>query len=483
MLALAMAALPGAGIAQEEARMVDLNVVAVDTHGQSVTDLTRDELQVVDSGKPQTIVFFHHRDSTLWKAPKLAPDEFSNRSGANVPRATVILFDLMNAKFATRGTATNQLVHDLQSLESADYLFLYLLTIDGRLYAVHGLPAVSAQTGEPDVPWTKGIKPLMDEAIRVVTRTRPVDMDVAVREQLTYFALNAIANQMARVPGRKSLVWLSDGVPIELGPNRSDTGDFVDFTPLLRQMSESFDRSGVAIYPVRLVMLGSPDNIDGANHSGMGSLDTLNEFAEITGGRPESGKDIAAAVRQAMRDMRTSYEIAYYPPAKTWDDKFHKLKVTCTRKGVHIQAKTGYFAWREAPGVRSEAAIESAVSTRFDAAEIGLRASLSRPPAAGNVVRLDSHIDAHDVLFVRAGDVYEGQIRLAVAGLGQDVRPERAATVPFQLHYSAQEYEKVLEQGIHFAQDVAVAPEIKSVRLIVFDRGSNSIGSVTVPLP
>ena len=41
--------------------MVDLNVVAVDNHGDPVYDLTRDELRVTDSGRPETIAFFHLR--------------------------------------------------------------------------------------------------------------------------------------------------------------------------------------------------------------------------------------------------------------------------------------------------------------------------------------------------------------------------------------------------------------------------------------
>ena len=54
---------------QEEPQMVDLNVVALDSHGQAVTDLTRDELRVTDNGKPQTIAFFRHRDSSLGRRP------------------------------------------------------------------------------------------------------------------------------------------------------------------------------------------------------------------------------------------------------------------------------------------------------------------------------------------------------------------------------------------------------------------------------
>ena len=42
---------------------------------------------------------------------------------------------------------------------------------------------------------------------------------------------------------------------------------------------------------------------------------------------------------------------------------------------------------------------------------------------------------------------------------------------------------QVLQQGIEVVQDIAIPEETQTVRLIVFDRGSNAIGSVTMPLP
>jgi VWFA-related protein len=463
--------------------MVDLNVVALDSHGQAVTDLTRDDFRVTDSGKPQDIAFFHHRDEQLAPPSALRPNEFSNRTGANIPRATLILFDLMNERFGTRGATANQLIHALESLETAKFVYLYLLTLDGRLYPVHGLPESQEDTSSTEgVPWTSQIKPMLDQALRSVPLIRPVDVDVAVREQLTYSALDAIAGELSRVPGRKSVVWLTDGVPIELGPQRSDTGDYVDFTPLLRQMSEAFDRSKVAIYPVRQVMMGSPESMGGAETSGLGSIDTLAQFAEMTGGRPDAGKDIGIALRQAITDMRTSYQIGYYPPARNWDDKFHKLRIACTRKGVRIQAKTGYYAWQGPPGSRSGQAIDAAIPTAFDAAEIGLRATLSHDPKGGRAVHLDAHINAQDVVLVHAGDGYKGELRLAVVGYASGFDPIRGPVIPLDFNLSADDHDKALRQGIGFVQDIALAEQITAVRLIVFDRGSNAIGSVTIPV-
>jgi hypothetical protein len=46
--------------------------------------LTRDDFRVANNGKPQTIVFFRHRDCALGAVPTLTPNKFSRRSGAGV---------------------------------------------------------------------------------------------------------------------------------------------------------------------------------------------------------------------------------------------------------------------------------------------------------------------------------------------------------------------------------------------------------------
>jgi len=490
-LAFVVAALATDDLPPPGSKLVDLNVIALDNHGQPVKDLTSDDFQVSDAGKQQKIAFFHRNESKQPPAPALGPNEFSNRSAGEVPHATVILFDLLNESFGSRGVASNELIKELAPWETADGLYLYLLSVDGRLYPVHGLPGAEGEVRPPgEAPWTRQIKPLMDQAMRTVLRVRPVEIDVAVRVQLTYAALDAMALQLSMVPGRKNIVWVSDGVPIALGPMRSDTGDFVDFTPLLRQLSEALDRSGVAIYPVRQVMLGRQDNIGatsgagatGGAGTGIESLETLDDFAGLTGGRPDAGKDIGGAVRQAMSDLRFSYQIGYYPSLQSRDGKFHKLRIVCKRKGVRVQAKTGYYAWADPPGTQTKQAIEAAIWTGFDAAEIGLRGTLSPDPKDPRAEHFEVRIDAQDVALAHREDQYTGQLRLTMIGYLANGQIESSAVIPLDLQYNAMERDKAVRDGIAFSNSVLLGEQMNKVRLIVFDRGSNAVGSLTIPV-
>jgi VWFA-related protein len=475
-----------------EPRLINLNVIAVDSRGQPVDDLTADDFQITDAGKPQKIAFFRNKDSKLSEIPALAPNQVSNRRGPKFPYATVILFDLLNENFSSRGNARAELEHYLQSVESADYLYLYMLTVEGHLFPVHSLPEDLddlAKPGEP--PWTRQIKPIMDRVMKAVTRIRPLEIDIAARVQLTYIALNALGFQLAKLPGHKNIVWITNGVPIELGPHRSDTGNWVDFTAELRQLSEGLERAGVSIYPVQQAMIGDSNNTPASGTQTstgsrpgdiIGGMATLDEFAGSTGGRPNNGKDIGGAIRQSMNDLRTGYQIAYYPSPPIWDGKYHKIHVTSPRKGVRIQARTGYYAWDQPADVETKQAIEPLFSASFDAAEIGLLATTSFDPAKPGVTRFEVRIDAQDIALATEGAQYKGELRIAAVARFTDGRSQISPIIPVGLQYTSADRDRVLKEGIFFAQNLTLSDDTASVRFIVYDRGSNTLGSITIPL-
>ena len=476
--------------APPEPRLVDLRVLALDNNGQAVTYLTAADFQVTDGGKPQKVALLRYNNTAARHTPNLGLNEVSNRGSGEIPHATVILFDLMNEGFDTRGSAMTQIVRTLSNLESSDYVYLYILTVDGQLFSVHGLPGTGGLPSSGEGPWTQQIKPLMDTAMRAVTRLRSPGIDVAARVQLTFQAMEILAAQMARVPGRKNLVWITDGVPLELGPMRSDTGDFVDFTPQLRMVSEQLDQAGVAVYPARQVIFGGPDEIGstsgfgqtGGAGQGMESEQTLDNFAATTGGRLDHGKDVSATVNQAIKDMQSSYLLAYYPPAQYWDGKFHKLRVICKRKGVRIQTKTGYYAWADLPGARAQQAFNMVSAMMFDAAEIGLRAEMSRDTGNAIMAHVDLHIDAHDVALVPDGNDYMGELQISMVHYLTAGGAKRSSIIPLTLRYNAAERDKALQDGVDFTQDIAVDANETLVRIIVFDRGSNAVGSISIPI-
>jgi VWFA-related protein len=77
------------------------------------------------------------------------------------------------------------------------------------------------------------------------------------------------------------------------------------------------------------------------NSVGNGDLATLDQFAELTGGKVYAN-NIEKAVTEVMAASGSGYVIEYDGPRL--DGKYHKVRVTCSRKGVHLQVKQGYYA-------------------------------------------------------------------------------------------------------------------------------------------
>lgn len=50
------------------------------------------------------------------------------------------------------------------------------------------------------------------------------------------------------------------------------------------------------------------------------------------------------ALGDATAEMRFCYTLSYQPAAKSWNGKFHKVKLTCARKDVQIRAEDAYVA-------------------------------------------------------------------------------------------------------------------------------------------
>jgi hypothetical protein len=237
------------------------------------------------------------------------------------------------------------------------------------------------------------------------------------------------------------------------------------------------------------VIFGGSDDIGqtsgagetGGAGTGLQSQETLDLFANMTGGRPTTGKDIAPVLKQAMTDVRVSYQMGYYPAQENWDNKFHKLRVTCKRKGVHIQAKTGYYAWQEKPGAHAEEAFAAATSTSFDASEIGLRGAATTDSKDGRVTHVDLHINAHDIALVQDGNDYRAQLRLLLIHYMTDGRTESLPIASLDVDYNAEQRDKALQDGIDFAEDIPLGHPGTQFRIVVFDRGSNAVGSLTIP--
>jgi hypothetical protein len=305
-------------------------------------------------------------------------------------------------------------------------------------------------------------------------KVRPREIRIDERIRMTHSALERLGGMMGSVPGRKNIVWITHGVPVSLGSGF----DTIDYEPWFRRLSAAYSRAGISVYPVQ--QAGTPN----AGYIPLRSQDTLQLVAALTGG-PKISDSIGSTVKQAMSDVRTSYLLGYFPAADNWDGKFHKVLVTCERKGVRLQTRAGYDASDAAAG-SEQSTLDGALSAAFDASDIGIRGAVSAGKAeaganGGRMTHFEFRIDPADVRMTRVGDRYTASLALQFAGFTNG-KMERLRVVPFDIAVSSEDYGKVLKIGIPFSRDILLGDSVKAMRLVVFDRKAHAVGSLTMPL-
>jgi VWFA-related protein len=307
--ALLLMAAAFTAVAQTNAnKLVAINVVALDSAGTPVPDLTASDISVFDNNSRQKIVNLRLNQT-------------------DGPRALVVLFDLMNSSEGSRGAVWEAMKTSLGHMPASDSLYLYLLVEDGSLYPVHPLSAA------PGEPWTEDAVALLDVAMNKVNQLKPVDLrfNPSERFNTTVRALDEMRAQMAALHGPKELLWVTHGIPSSI----HYAGGWFDGTPILQQLGAKFVQSEIAVYSADPGM-----NLE----RGMLNRDSLEILTGATGGRAFPTVDLNRAITQAEADARTNYTIEYQPSAKNWDGKYHKLRVSSDRKGIHLQSEHGYFA-------------------------------------------------------------------------------------------------------------------------------------------
>ena len=293
-------------------RLVNVSLVVTDAHGNPVKDLAKNEVTLLDEGKPQVISFFSAVDDAqlLPIKPTPAPDTYTNlRAGkAEPPSATILLFDVLNSKWTSQGYGLHRVHKFLRQIEPQDHIGLYLLSDDlkvlhdfrddafdlvraiGRYDEQHA--QVQQQEQNSAAKDNRSYDPALDRFLSgkdnryrfALDNPDPFAPDFPgvpgpgqtgyKRDKLefacnmTIASLQQIARQLSGAPGRKSLIWVTDAVgspllldewkqPQLLREDRyllpCENPDEIE--RMVRLMSEA----GVAVYPVSAEGLETED--------------------------------------------------------------------------------------------------------------------------------------------------------------------------------------------------------------------------------
>lgn len=469
---------------QANTRLVQVNVLAQDSKGHPIGDLTREDFVLEVDGRRRPIQLFtierNAESADAVRPPSELP--FSNRSASGDPNLVIVLFDEYNTHSMDAARARKQLV-DIFSRLPNSRIALYVLTTElkilldfttdhaalrAKLAAHAPLPSFATESPELDIDVES--KP---ESLASALKAESIVSDArnAHSAEVTLDALNMICAHVSGLPGRKTLVWLTAGIPVLIGYDPASLGAVRagqrNLSPDVIRTARALERADISVDVVDLrgvraddqgnqrdlrreMPLGStglsPFAVDAAYESMM-------TIARETGGEVfRNTNDIGHALKRAIDDSQVSYALGFYPSQDELDGSFRKLGVHVARRGVHVRYRQGFFATPDPPpqNLLSQP-LEQLVSARVSLSAISLRAELYREPQGS--YKLTVHAGPDGMVLRDEGGKWTGDFEwLAAAGRNGVYSNQRR-----KLHVAlrAEAYREFMMHGLAISQSVA----------------------------
>jgi VWFA-related protein len=534
--------------------LVQISVVVQDKKGDPVTDLSESDFRIFDQGKPQTISAFSLETTHLQPAlaVPVSPNVYANRiEQPGVPTGiTVILIDRLNTPSSDMSHVREQVTKFVNNLRPEDCIAIYGLTSNLTVLsdftndpaslvealnqtpnkkspqpASSSLQAASGRTVTPDVPLARPGQPDIGGTADVPasdTLNKEVGKYFSLvdggnqgaenfyskdRAYITAKALEAIAAHIGRLPGRKNLIWISDGFPIDMAlveiahptNNKGLFGDEV--ARAIRALNEA----DVAVYPLdSRVATSEPVGVMAAAPSrgrsgsgGTGTMfpsgppqsdsDTMNLLAKRTGGRTFHGtNNIQASIRSALDDARVTYVIGYYPDHGQWNGKFRQIKIKLDRSGTKTRYRSGYYALPdEAPvdQAKADTLLYDAGTNPIDSTALNMTVTTKAVDMPGaETLETTTKLEASDFVLNHNGDRWVGTLDFLFLQVGDQDKLLDSDEHRLDLNFTQSSYERIQREGLTLPRSFRIAPGAVELRMVARDSISGATGSVTIPL-
>ena len=475
-------------------RLVDVSVIARDANGP-VADLAADDFAVFDNGAERKIAFFsvHKVEPPPKRLAPPNPNIFTNRSDIRTDaasRLTVILIDGLNTEFESQAQARQQLLKFVREIRPRDRMAIYAM--GDRLRKIQDFTNDIDQLTAAVEHYTPNLRLAPDSESPAATLgtagAYTAAADATVKSMMAYYRalathdlMKELADEMARIPGRKSLIWLSSGFPLEYrvpGPGREEP---IRFDPVTNRLGRALAKGDLAVYPVDARGLSVSGGAgEQERHYGMDLI------AELTGGRAFYDRnDTAGAIREAMGDAQVSYTLGFYPDSAGQDGNYHRLQIEVRRKGVDLQYRKGYLAAdAQIPQADRDgrAEIRDALWSPVDSTGITVTVRLEKPdPKQPEGLRLTIAIPARELSLEPQGGGWLGTLDLVLAQRAADGRDLLTVGEAVQVNPNRQRYETLLREGLLMRREIRLALGAARVRVVVYDRGSGRLGSLDLP--
>jgi VWFA-related protein len=404
---------------QTSGEEVLLDVVVRDKKGHAVTNLDQRLFTVLDEGVPREITSFRLVKGTEAISPGNGTATTQTLDPIRQIRLVSLIFDRLSQG---ERSATRQAAMELLKTELPPNRYMAVFTLGNELQAVQGftnkrallIQAVEKATSRPSSQFSADNDQMRAEAEKMLGANQTGNQDLlsrlgqlsatatgsgssaagfdaimarsliemisfGERSEMSYagrstiWALLAAVRGQSQLPGRKALIYFSEGFAIPQGAeeefravisaaNRNNLSFYpIDAHGLAttggnNKATEGLSGAAVASAQSAGLGLGGTDLFQpkteialsadlAINANRMNIQDTLAMLADQTGGfLTANTNDFTAPMHRVMDDIDTYYELTYIPRVDKYDGKFRRIAVKVANNDLTVQSRAGYFA-------------------------------------------------------------------------------------------------------------------------------------------
>ena len=529
---------------QEDIVRITTNLVQVDVvvtkDGKLVTDLTAEDFEISEDGKPQTITNFSFisnmpdRPAPMGAAlpksnDKFAPPVLPAKIDPTTQRRVVALvIDDLGMTTTSIRDVKKQLKNFIDTLAPNDLVAIIRTGGDVGSLQQFSNDRRLLHNAIDRLRWNQ-----CSRAGLHVFAPAGMEGSVGLCAQTLFNTVRSvqfILRGMDYLPGRKSMVLFSDNLPIQdqeftSGVKSANQPEQVMESPLadapsmevtsnyyqqLQRLAEIAIRSSVVIYTVdtralQTTGLSAADAMaaPSAIGSNMGAMTAQTAALNALRSRQltvnREGADLIAKqtggflirdsnnfqLDRIMEDQKGYYLLGFRPAQETFDRKFHNLKVRVKRKGLEVRTRKGFYGYTDEearPGNPSVADLMNrALLFPFGTNAVDVRVSsyFVDDATQGPVLRSFVHLDSKDLTFTEEADGWRvAKIDLRSVLFGDNGKVIEQKDYAGTLRFRGAEYNGALRNGVVHGFDVPIKQRgIMQYRVAVRDVPSSRIGA------
>ncbi|MBZ5630161.1 MAG: VWA domain-containing protein [Acidobacteriia bacterium] len=495
-----------------ETDVVLVNVVARDKNGDIVRGLKKEDFTVLEDGKPQRIASFDFEQAETQAVPQPAQAVLvSPRTTPTVPavkptdklefrdhRVIVLFLDLtsMQPEEIERAVQAGRKFVN-QQMTPADMVAVMSLStslqVNQDLTSDHDLlnKALArlnpASSGGFDAGMTGDTEGTADSAQPFT----PDDTEYNIfNTDRRLEALQSLAESLARIEQKKSVIYFSSGMDKTGIENQSQ----------LRNAINRAVRSNVAIYPMDMrglqaIIPGgeaqqaslrgtspySGASVRNAFDSNFSSQETLVTLAADTGGRAFlDSNDFNAVFKKVQEDTSAYYVLGYRSTNPARDGHFRKITVKTSAPNVKIEFRKGYYAPRDFAHSNKddrEQQLVDELSSELSSTDLDvfLSAAYFRLGEGRFYVPVSLVVPGSEIPFTQAGD--KDKASLDIIGVVRDELNRPVGNVRDTVKLNLDESQQVRRKNVQYQAGFTLPPGKFHLKFVLRENQSGRLGS------